>query len=107
MSTASLVEELQARPIAAVDQPLVEDTQLLGRVLSEVIRNEEVTEAYALIEQIRALSVASRRRADNAADYTLKKLPSTLLGEEAVTAIPVFTCFSHLANLAEDWHYIP
>jgi phosphoenolpyruvate carboxylase len=105
MSIASVVDEPQAPPIAA-DQPLVENIRLLGRVLGEVIRHQEGEKAYALIEQIRALSVAFRRGADNTADCTLKKLLSALSGEEALTVIRAFTYFSHLANLAEDRHYI-
>jgi phosphoenolpyruvate carboxylase len=46
------------------ERPLVEDIRLLGRILGDVIRSQEGPEAYELVEQIRKLSVAFRRDAD-------------------------------------------
>jgi phosphoenolpyruvate carboxylase len=88
------------------ERPLVEDIRLLGRILGDVIRVQEGTEAYELVEQIRKLSVAFRRDADHEADKALKKLLKSLSGERAVSVIRAFTYFSHLANLAEDRHHI-
>ncbi len=56
------------------ERPLVEDIRLLGRILGDVIREQESVQAYELIEQIRTLSVAFRRDADHEADRALKKL---------------------------------
>ena len=56
------------------ERPLVEDIRLLGRILGDVIREQEGVAAYELIEQIRKLSVAFRRDADQEADKALKKL---------------------------------
>jgi phosphoenolpyruvate carboxylase len=88
------------------ERPLVEDIRLLGRILGDVIREQEGTEAYELIEQIRKLSVAFRRDADAEADKTLKKLLKGLSDDQTVSVIRAFTYFSHLANLAEDRHHI-
>ena len=88
------------------ERPLVEDIRLLGRILGDVIREQEGVEAFELIEQIRQLSVAFRRDQDHEADKTLKKLLKGLSGERAVSVIRAFTYFSHLANLAEDRHHI-
>ena len=44
--------------------PLVEDIRLLGRILGNVIREQEGRESYELVEQVRKLSVAFRRDAD-------------------------------------------
>ncbi len=88
------------------DQPLIEDIRLLGRILGDVIREQEGQAAYDLIEQIRQLSVAFRRHADQSADKALKKLLKGLSGDRAVSVIRAFTYFSHLANLAEDRHHI-
>ena len=88
------------------ERPLVEDIRLLGRILGDVIREQEGTAAFELIEQIRKLSVAFRRDADQEADKTLKKLLKSLSGDRAVSVIRAFTYFSHLANLAEDRHHI-
>ena len=88
------------------ERPLVEDIRLLGRMLGDVIREQEGVEAYELIEQIRTLSVAFRRDADHEADKALKKLLKGLTGDQTVSVIRAFTYFSHLANLAEDRHHI-
>ncbi len=88
------------------ERPLVEDMRLLGRILGDVIREQEGVAAFELIEQIRQLSVAFRRDADAAADKTLKKLLKGLSGDQTVSVIRAFTYFSHLANLAEDRHHI-
>ncbi len=88
------------------ERPLVEDIRLLGRILGDVIREQEGVAAFELIEQIRKLSVAFRRDADHEADKALKKLLKGLSGDQTVSVIRAFTYFSHLANLAEDRHHI-
>jgi phosphoenolpyruvate carboxylase len=75
-------------------------------MLSDVIREQEGDAAYALIEQIRQLSVSFRRHADPVADKTLNKLLKSLSGDQTVSVVRAFTYFSHLANLAEDRHHI-
>lgn len=90
----------------AKEQPLIEDIRLLGRILGEVIRAHEGQAAYELVEQVRKLSVAFRRDADQAAGRSLKRLLKSLSGEQTVSVIRAFTYFSHLANLAEDRHHI-
>ena len=90
----------------ANEQPLVEDIRLLGRMLGDVIREQDGVAAFELIEQIRRLSVAFRRHADAQAERALKTLLKTLRGDQAVSVIRAFTYFSHLANLAEDRHHI-
>ena len=79
---------------------------MLGRILGDVIREQEGGAAFDLIEEIRKLSVAFRRDADHAADRALKKLLKGLSGDQTVSVIRAFTYFSHLANLAEDRHHI-
>ncbi len=88
------------------ERPLVEDIRLLGRILGDVIREQEGVAAYELIEQVRKLSVAFRRDADVESDKALKKLLKGLSGDQTVSVIRAFTYFSHLANLAEDRHHI-
>lgn len=96
----------RARAGADKDLPLVEDIRLLGRILGDVIREQEGRAMFELIELIRQLSVAFRRHADESADKTLKKLLKGLSGQQTVSVIRAFTYFSHLANLAEDRHHI-
>ena len=85
---------------------MVDDIRWLGRILGDVIREQEGEAAFGLVEQIRRLSVAFRRDADALADKALKKQLASLSSEQAVSVIRAFTYFSHLANLAEDQHHI-
>ena len=94
---------MSRRP-APNERPLIDDMRLLGRILGDVIREQEGVAAYELVEQIRKLSVAFRRDGDHEADRALKKLLKGLRSEQTVSVIRAFTYFSHLANLAEDRH---
>ena len=88
------------------ERPLLDDIRLLGRLLGDVIREQDGVAAYELVEQTRLLSVAFRRDADEGADKALKKMLKALSGDQTVSVIRAFTYFSHLANLAEDRHHI-
>jgi phosphoenolpyruvate carboxylase len=88
------------------ERPLLDDIRLLGRILGDVIREQDGAPAYELVEQIRKLSVAFRRDADETAQDALKKLLKSLSNDQTVSVIHAFTYFSHLANLAEDRHHI-
>ncbi|HTH78184.1 MAG TPA: phosphoenolpyruvate carboxylase, partial [Ramlibacter sp.] len=50
------------------DRSSIEDIRLLGRILGDVIREQEGEDAFELIERIRKLAVAFRRDADHEAD---------------------------------------
>jgi phosphoenolpyruvate carboxylase len=102
-TTSSLPPSRRAREN---EKPLIEDIRLLGRILGDVIREQEGVEAFELVERIRKLSVSFRRDADQEADRALKALLKSLSGEQTVSVIRAFTFFSHLANLAEDRHHI-
>ncbi|HEX7642658.1 MAG TPA: phosphoenolpyruvate carboxylase [Burkholderiaceae bacterium] len=82
------------------------DIRLLGRILGDVIREQEGREAYELVERIRQLSVAYRHKHDKEAGKRFDKLLKSLSGEQAVSVIRAFSYFSHLANIAEDRHHI-
>src|SRR6185295_7427514 len=49
---------------AEKNRPLVEDIRLLGRILGDVIREQEGKDAFELIERVRQLSVAYRLKRD-------------------------------------------
>ena len=100
------LKETPVRQSRDNERPLVEDIRLLGRILGDVIREQEGAPAFELVESIRKLSVSFRRDADHEADKALKKLLKSLSGEQAVSVIRAFTYFCHLANLAEDRHHI-
>ena len=91
---------------AAKNRPLVDDIRLLGRILGDVIREQEGAEAYDLIERVRQLSVAYRLKKDASAGRVLDRLLKNLSGDQTVSVIRAFSYFSHLANIAEDRHHV-
>jgi phosphoenolpyruvate carboxylase len=102
---------LSSRPSKPVkkrdpDFALVDDIRLLGRILGDVIREQEGLEVFNLIEKIRILSVRFHRQGDEEANQALKKLLKALSADDSVKVIRAFTYFSHLANLAEDRHQL-
>ncbi|WP_219210347.1 phosphoenolpyruvate carboxylase [Variovorax boronicumulans] len=106
MTTGKKAPAPAPRRARSEDQPLIDDIRLLGRILGDVIREQEGKETYELVEKVRTLSVSFRRDADQAADRALKNLLKGLSAAETVRVIRAFTYFSHLANLAEDRHQI-
>ncbi len=94
------------RDAAAKNKPLVEDIRLLGRILGDVIREQEGAAAFELIERVRQLSVAYRLKADAGAGRALDRLLKNLSADQTVTVIRAFSYFSHLANIAEDRHHV-
>ncbi len=93
-------------PSRGKDRPLVEDIRLLGRILGDVIREQEGSAAFELIERIRRLAVAYRIQRDATAGRALDRLLKHLSVEQAVSVVRAFSYFSHLANLAEDRHHV-
>jgi phosphoenolpyruvate carboxylase len=85
---------------------LVADIRLLGRILGDVIREQEGRAAFDLIERVRRLSVAYRLKRDAGAGRTLDRLLENLSGDQTVSVIRAFSYFSHLANIAEDRHHV-
>ena len=71
---------------AAKNQPLVDDIRLLGRILGDVIREQEGEEAFELVERVRQLSVAYRLKRDAPAGRALDRLLKNLLGRPAPSA---------------------
>jgi phosphoenolpyruvate carboxylase len=96
----------EAGDAAAKNRPLVEDIRLLGRILGDVIREQEGAEAFELIERVRQLSVAYRLKRDASAGRVLDRLLKNLSGDQTVSVIRAFAYFSHLANIAEDRHHV-
>src|SRR6185436_5789499 len=95
-----------AQDAAEKNRPLVEDIRLLGRILGDVIREQEGKEAFELIERVRQLSVAYRLKRDASAGRVLDRMLKNLSGDQTVSVIRAFSYFSHLANIAEDRHHV-
>ena len=63
-----------AADVAAKNQPLVDDIRLLGRMLGDVIREQEGKAGFDLVERVRQLSVAFRLKRDASAGRALDRL---------------------------------
>ncbi|HKX40644.1 MAG TPA: phosphoenolpyruvate carboxylase, partial [Burkholderiaceae bacterium] len=100
------VRRTVADDAAAKNKPLVDDIRLLGRILGDVIREQEGQAAFDLVERIRKLSVAYRLKRDREAGRALDRLLKNLTGDQTVSVIRAFSYFSHLANIAEDRHHV-
>jgi phosphoenolpyruvate carboxylase len=86
--------------------PLIDDIRLLGKILGDIVREQEGDAVFGLVEQVRKLSVSFHRDANQKANRALTKLLKGLSSDSAMKVLRAFTYFSHLANLAEDRHYI-
>ncbi|MCP3169209.1 phosphoenolpyruvate carboxylase [Myxococcus qinghaiensis] len=93
----------------AVDQPLRRDVRLLGRLLGEVLVEQEGQELFDLEEEVRRLAIQRRRgpvpgRRASAAELAdiLKRLPL----EQAEPVLRAFSVYFQLVNLAEQHHRI-
>ena len=86
--------------------PLLGDIRLLGKILGDIIREQEGRAVYDLVEQVRKLSVSFHRDTNQKANRDLTKLLKGLSSDSAMKVLRAFTYFSHLANLAEDRHHI-
>jgi len=96
----------KASPKATPESTLLSDIRHLGRILGDVIREQEGREVYELIERIRQLAVAYRSKRDADAGKDLDKLLKGLSADRSVSVIRAFSYFSHLANIAEDQHQV-
>jgi phosphoenolpyruvate carboxylase len=105
-SVSSSGEARSMADAAEKNRPLVEDIRLLGRILGDVIREQEGRQAFELIERVRQLSVAYRLKKDASAGRVLDRLLKNLSADQTVSVIRAFSYFSHLANIAEDRHHV-
>ncbi|MGH8855711.1 MAG: phosphoenolpyruvate carboxylase, partial [Telluria sp.] len=88
------------------DAPLKEDIRLLGRLLGDVLRDQEGEAVYGVVETIRQTAVRFRRDADPVAGEELTSLLHKLTRDQTISVVRAFSYFSHLANIAEDQHHI-
>ena len=100
------MNEMSSEQYDEAERPLYEDIRLLGQILGDTVREQEGETVFARIETIRRLSVAGQRKADPAAGRELDALLESLTPSETVSVIRAFAYFSHLANIAEDRHFL-
>jgi phosphoenolpyruvate carboxylase len=85
------------------DEPLRADIRLLGRVLGDVIRDQDGDRVFDLVEATRVEALRIRREGTEP-DGLVARLAG--LGErDALHVVRAFSHFSLLANLAEDLHH--
>ena len=106
MARKKNADDTASREAADKNRPLVEDIRLLGRILGDVIREQEGKDAFELVERVRQLSVAYRLKADASAGRVLDRLLKNLSVDQTVSVIRAFSYFSHLANIAEDRQHV-
>ncbi len=85
--------------------PLKEDIRLLGRLLGNVLREQEGETVFHVIETIRQTAVRFRRESDTQAGAELNKLLKKLTRDQTISVVRAFSYFSHLSNIAEDLHH--
>ncbi|HWJ96118.1 MAG TPA: phosphoenolpyruvate carboxylase, partial [Telluria sp.] len=93
-------------PGADKDAPLKEDIRLLGRLLGDVLRDQEGDAVFDVVETIRQTAVRFRREDDPKAGEELTTLLHKLTRNQTISVVRAFSYFSHLANIAEDQHHI-
>ncbi len=91
--------------IADKDGPLRDDVRLLGLILGETIRDQEGEAIYAIVEEIRQVSVRFHKTQDPADRAELTGILAALTPDQAFLVVRSFSYFSHLANIAEDAHH--
>ena len=87
------------------DLPLREDIRFLGRLLGDVLREQEGEAAFETVETIRQTAVRFRREDDRKAATELDRLLKKLNRDQTTSVVRAFSYFSHLANIAEDQHH--
>jgi phosphoenolpyruvate carboxylase len=84
------------------DTAVREDIRLLGRLLGEVVRDDEGADFFQVVEDVRRLAVRFRRDGDPEASTEVARRLDALDIEAAISVVRAFSYFSHLANIAED-----
>ncbi len=87
------------------DAPLKEDIRLLGRLLGNVLREQEGEAVFQVVETIRQTAVRFRRESDAQSGAELNRLLKKLTRDQTISVVRAFSYFSHLANIAEDQHH--
>jgi phosphoenolpyruvate carboxylase len=98
----------RAEEIAALeaDARLREEIRLLGRILGDIVRDQEGVDVFDLVERIRQTSIRFHRDEDRAARRELELILDGMSTAETVRIVRAFSYFSHLANIAEDHNNI-
>lgn len=105
MAKQAILPQVPNKLAADKDAPLKEDIRLLGRLLGNVLREQEGEAVFQVVETIRQTAVRFRRESDAQSGAELNKLLKKLTRDQMISVIRAFSYFSHLANIAEDQHH--
>ncbi len=105
MAKPSPAPSRSVKPTAEKDAPLKEDIRLLGRLLGNVLREQEGEAVFNVVETIRQTAVRFRRDSDPQSGADLNRLLKKLTRDQTISVVRAFSYFSHLANIAEDRHH--
>jgi phosphoenolpyruvate carboxylase len=87
---------------ARARDPLAREVRLLGAILGQVIAEQEGHEALELVERVRGLAIAIRRRQEPGARQALDAELAALDPTGLELLAHAFSAFFQLANLAEE-----
>src|SRR6266540_6398064 len=92
-----------------LEDQLSRDVDALGRLLGEVLREQEGEDGFALVEEYRARTKALRAAEATTEDFgeagqQLLRRTDDLHLEQARLVVRAFTAYFHLVNLAEEHH---
>ncbi|PYV07591.1 MAG: hypothetical protein DMG07_28160 [Acidobacteria bacterium] len=96
------LKELLGIPAEAKEAPLRRDVRSLGRLLGNVIKEQEGERLFETVEALRKLSIAGR--ADQSAFEPRIKIVRALTVAEAAKLGKAFAMYFELTNLAETNH---
>src|SRR5262245_33019489 len=91
------------------DDQLSQDVSLLGRLLGDVLREQEGDDAFGLVEELRARTKALRAADPNPPDFgpegaALLERCRSLDAASIRRLVRAFTLYFHLVNVAEEHH---
>jgi phosphoenolpyruvate carboxylase len=89
-----------------VPDPLRNDVRMLGEFLGRVIRESGGDELFDDVERVRELTIRAHDEQDLAALAEAEELVASFSIERAQQVARAFTCYFHLANLAEEHHRV-
>jgi phosphoenolpyruvate carboxylase len=89
-----------------VPDPLRNDVRMLGEFLGRVIRESGGDDLFDDVERVRALTIRAHDDQDLTALTEAEELVASFSIERAQQVARAFTCYFHLANLAEEYHRV-
>lgn len=89
-------------PMTPAEIALKENIRYLGRILGEVIKDNEGEKTFEAIEAIRQSAVKFHREGDKEFTHKLDGLLKELTNSQTIAVARAFSYFKHLVNIAED-----